>query len=347
MKNFKPLFLALCLSLSAALSGCVELPPPPGTETTPKLQKIENAVIPELSESESLAMQSYMSGGRAIVSGQRLYCMDFDENNKPALCSYDISTSNPSDFKVLVANCVPEFLNLYSDRIYFVNQNTGGNIESVNLEGGDWQTVKEGPCDFLRIHEDKMYYCDSAMRLCVSSPVGMGEEIIMTEAGFYPYIIGDKLIYQLSRNEHLYLRDLSTGVETELTEQPAYAPVIIGDRLYCTVEGGVLSMGADGLTPLKYELGEIQGIAEYSLRDGKIHVRGVSGGKEIRDWSFETEKPKESFSYNVTGSYSLCDYIDENYAVYTNYEPGGRIKSLSLVSQNGRESQFYSGKILS
>lgn len=346
MKKITLFIIALCVSLSAVLTGCAKLPTPPEKEAESKLQKVENVTLPQLSEAESLAMQSYMSGGRAIISGQRLYCMDFDENHKPALCSYEISPE-PADFKILVSDCIPEYLNVLSDRIYFINKNSGGSIQSVDLEGGDLQTVKEGPCDFLRIYGDKMYYCDSAMRFCVSSTGGADEEVLMTEGVFYPYVVGDRLIYQLSRNEHLYMRDLNTGIDTELTDKPAYAPVIIGSRLFCTVEDGVLNIGEDGLNPLKYQLGRIQGTAEFSFHEGKTHVRGLSGGKELRAWSFETENPKESFSYNVTGSYSLCDYTDENYAVYTNYEPGGRIKSFSLEDKNGKESRFYSGKILS
>lgn len=346
MKKIITNIMILCMCMTAALSACAELPPTPDTEDKAPLHKIENAVLPRLSVGESLRMQSYMSGGRALILGQRLYCMDFDQNQNPALCSYDITSSKPSDFKILLSDCIPEFICSYSDRIYFINKNSGGNIESVNLEGGDRQTVKEGPCDFLSIHGDKMYYCDSSMVFCASSLLGVGEEIVITEPCFYPYIIGDKLIYQLFRNEHLYLKNLSTGIETELTDLPAYAPVLVGDRLYCTVEGGVLSMDTDGFNPIKYEIGKIQGIAEFSVRQGKIYVRGVSGGKEIREWNFETENPKESFEYKITGSYSLCEYIDENYAVFSNYEPGGRIKSFTITDQNGRESQFYSGKIL-
>ena len=347
MKKFTLFILALSASLSVVLSGCAGLPPSPSAENEQGLKKVENPRIPELSQAESLAMQSYMSGGRALISGQRLYCMDFDGDNKPALCSYDISSAYPEDFKILVPNCTAEYLNVFSGRIYYINRNSGGNIESVGLEGEDLQTVVEGPCDFLTIHEDKLYYCDGAMRLCAVSPTGADGEIVMAEPVFYPYVIGDRLIYQLARNEHLYMRDLNTGLDAELTDQPAYAPVIMGDRLFCTVEGGVLNVAKDGLNPLKYQLGDIQGTARYSFDGSNIHVEGVSGGKEIRAWSFDTDEPKESFAYNVTGTYSLCDYIDENYLVYTNYEPGGRIKSFSLEDQNGKESRFYSGKILS
>ncbi len=347
MKKTTLFLLALCVSLSAVLSGCAGLPLSPSAESRQKLKKVENPRIPELSRAEGLTMQSYMSGGRAVISGQRLYCVDFDGDNKPALCSYDISSSNPTDFKILVSDCAAEYLNVFSDRIYFINRNSGGDIESVGINGEDLQTVKEGPCDFLRIHGEKLYYCDSAMRFCTASVTGAEQEILMPEPVFYPYIIGDSLIYQQSENEHLYMRDLKTGADTELTDQPAYAPVIMGDRLLCTVDGGVLDMGMDGMNPLKYQLGKIQGTARYSFDGETVHVAGISGGKEIRAWSFDTDEPKESFAYNVTGTYSLCDYIDENYVVYTNYEPGGRIKSFSLEDQNGKESRFYSGKILS
>ncbi len=347
MNKFTLLLIAFCLSLSGVLSGCSRLPSSPGMDkAAPEPVEVEDVVLPQLSKSESLGMQSYMSGGRAIIINDRLYCMDFDENFTPALCSYDLTSGKPGNFTVLISDCVPEYLCAYGERIYFIDKKAGGNIESVDLYGGDRQIVKEGPCDFLRIYEDKMYYCDSARRFCVSSPLGAGEEIIMSETCYYPYVTGDSFIYQLGRNEQLYIKNLSTGIETELTDLPSYAPVIAEGRLYCTVPGGVLSIAADGLNPLKYELGEIQGTAELALIDDKIYIRGVSGGKEIREWNFSTENPKESFQYEICGNYSLCQYTDESFALYANYEAGGRIKSYTLIDDKGGQTQFLLGKSL-
>lgn len=308
-----------------------------------RLKIVPDFNVPEIPEEESLKMASFMSGGRAWISDNKLYCMDFDENLEPVLASYSIDEGALSDFTVLTSDCVPEFLTEYQGRLYFINSRSNRDIESVACDGSDSRIVKAGPCDFLKISGDKIYYCDSKNRLYSMAADGSAESTVLPEACFYPYVIDDVLIYQRASDERIHMMELLSGADTELTDLPSYAPVIWGDKFFCTVSDGIYSMGLDGLELVKFTLPGIQGEAQYCRIGGKPVICGSVEYEGLCSWMLSADEPKDSFRLITSGSYRLLEHAGEEYAVFSEYEAGGRFRCFILTGPDGSERIFFAG----
>ncbi len=339
----KSLFNILCIVLCGILlAGCGAVQGKRPEKVN--IRKVVNIELDPLSDEQSREMMNFMSESRACTAENRLYTADFDENYQPCLASYEINGKMLSDFRILVENCMPEFMTEYDGSIYYLNTANGRSVEKLSPDGSR-EVLNSGPCDFLRVTDGSLYYCDSRQRLCKSGLDGTGEQIVMPEACFYPYVLGDKLLYQKARNEHLYLYDFADGSDMEITDIPAYAPVIIRDRLYCTLTDGIYSADLEGMSPVKYELAGIQGTVEYGIRDEGITISGIMDSNGIYSFSFDTENVKDSFKKIPTGGYTLREFAGADCSVYTVFEPSGRIKNFLYTSGQETELRYIKGEI--
>ena len=308
------------------------------------IRKILNLELEPLCRDESREMMNFMAGGRARVINDTLYTMEFDGELRPCLGAYDIAEGGLENFRILAENCVPEFLNEYKGKLYYINRENNSAIETVAADGSGAKVLKAGPADFLNVRAGELYYTDSKLRLCKSDLEGKREQIILAEGCYYPYYVGEKLLYQKSRNEHLYIYNFKDGSDMEITDIPSYGPVIIDDRFYCTVEDGIYSTNLQGTEAVKYEIKDIQGIADYEAQDSGVKISGVCGNDGVYSWSFSPENPGDSFSKIPGGGYRLCEFRDESYSVYSFLEPAGRIKSFALFCPDGREIRYIKGE---
>ena len=309
------------------------------------IRKILNLELEPLCPDESREMLNFMAGGRARIINDTLYTMEFDGELRPCLGAYDIAEGGLENFRILAENCVPEFLNEYKGRLYYINRENNSAIETVTAEGSGAKVLKAGPADFLNVRAGELYYTDSKLRLCKSDLEGKGEQIILAEGCYYPYYVGEKLLYQKSRNEHLYIYNFKDGSDMEITDIPAYAPVIINDRLYCTTEGGIFSTDLEGMEPLKYELSGIQETVQYFPKEEGIIISGLTGSGGIHSFSFNTADVGGSYRKTPGGGYRVQEYLGEDFAVYTDFEPAGRVKSFVFSPAEGENIRYMKGEI--
>ena len=332
------LLCSLCLCSCAAES--VALP-----KMTDVLFLRRNPVAQADAE-ESGRMQSIMSANRALVTEDALYTLELDGEHQPVLASYKLENRQLSDFRVLVRNCVPQWLTEHEGSIYYINELNGRRIERLDEGAAEPQWLTDYACSYLQIKDGRLYFCDEAGYFCTTAADGSDKRVIIDKPCCYVCFIGDVLLFQSeSEGEILKLRFSTDGKTREiaLTERPAYAPLMIEDRLYYTMDGQLHSMGLDGLHPETADSPRISGAAEFILEGGGWHARAISEDYGISQWTLLLEGgTAEDIGYK---GYLYCDYADAQWRVDADYYSDGRLRSFILSGPKGSRSEYLYGEV--
>lgn len=303
--------------------------------------KLLEARTPEaFSSEETERMIRFMSANRALLDGGRLYSLGFDENYLPLLVSYSLTDGALSDWTALAGDCVPEYLCTAAERLYYINAEAGNAIESIALDGSDRQVLHEGPCSFLQIYEDCLYYCDENSFLCRAGLDGSAETVVLEKSCFYPYLTGSMLIYQDGESEHLRLRWLEDGTDIELTGHAAYAPVVIGERIYYTGKDSFMYMELDGMDGDILPIPALQGAVEFYLSEGSFLARGVTDEDGLRQWTLALDAWDTAPEYAQERGYSRCDYAGGGYRIDAVYHADGRLRCFLLTAPDGSAIEY-------
>ena len=336
------LSLALCL---LGLSACG------GEESTAaeatgaeELEPLKERALPELSREDSLRMLRYMSGNRALISGERLYSLDYDGDYLPVLAEYSLSDGLRRN-AVLAENCVPAFLTELDGRLYYVNQRENNVLESIAIDGSYRKILKEGPCDWLLIEDGALYYCDGEQRWCRSEPDGSGETRLMERPCVSPWSLGDSLLYQSPDDERLHLYWFADGTDVTLTEHGAWAPVIWDGRLYYSSEERLCSVGLNGLGAVQYAVPPLSYPAELIPEENGLKLRGISDDRGLKQWTVWPEDAEGTLQYLTDRGYRLCDYAGGEGRVDTIYNLDGRVRCFLYTDAEGQEYVYIAGRV--
>lgn len=341
----KKLFLLLitlisCLGLASCAAESVALP-----KMTDLIFLRRHPIAP-FSAEESGRMQSVMSANRARVSGETLYTLELDDAHQPVLVSYSIGKQGLSDFRVLAGNCVPKWLTEHDGYLYYINELNGGRIERLKPGDAEPRQLTDYACSYLQIKDGRLYFCDEAGYFCTAAADGSDKRVIIDKPCCYVYQLGEVIIFQSeSEGEILKLRFSTDGKarEVALTERAAYAPLIIGERLYYTMDGQIHSMNLDGLGPETMDSPRVSGAAEYVLEGSGWYVRAISEDYGITQWRCPVEGgPAEENGYK---GYLYCDFADAQWWVDADYFSDGRLRSFILNGPKGSRSEYLYGEV--
>lgn len=338
MKKLSLIILLIACLLCLCACGKDDEPAIPDVE---KLGVLEERALPEFTAEDSLRMINLMNSNRALVSDDTLYCLDFDQDYQPLLSAYTIG-DGLTDRRVLAEGCIPECLSEYQGRLYYINAYSGDCIESIGTDGADRLTLRDRAASYLQLEGGAMYYCDMEGRFCRAELDGSGESLVIDEPCFYPFLIGQAVLYQQGESEKLHLRYLEDGTDVLLTDHAAYAPVIYEDRLYYSSQGTVHSMGLDGRSPREYDLPGIEGAAEFFVRDGQLVLRAVANENGPRQWTARPEDIQSSLEYVQYRGYRLCSFAGDGLWADSVYNPDGRIRALVFTDAQGNETEYFS-----
>lgn len=336
----KKLFIIICLILCISLlCACGKSDAPEHTE--PPLPP--ELVLEPMDDSASIAMANFSLANRALVKDEILYCFEFDSAYNSVLASYSLHGGTLSDFVILAENCSPEYLSEHGGRLYYINTAQGNIIESIALDGQDRQILREAHSSFLQISGSKLFYCNEESALCSADLDGGNEFVLLAEPCYYPYVIGELLIYQSdSRGEKLYLRSLSSGTEMQLTRHASYLPLVVGSRLFYSSQNGIHSLDLDGQDDVLHAFPAFSS-AEFFYHKGAFYLRGVSQGDIISQWCAELSDEENANPQSHTG-YRLCDYTSRDYRIDTQYNLDGRIRYFVLTNAEGEELYYIAGE---
>lgn len=353
LKTFESILLSIMTLLLFALCGCSDSAAAP--ENTPGSREtvIENApgLSTDFDTAASLRMASFMGANRALIHGDRLWCFDYDENASPVLACYSLTDGVPGNFTILQTDCVPEYICMEGDRLYYINNNGSAAIESIGTDGKDHQVLADEPCGFLQISGGELYFCDAAGRFCKAAPDGSGRQVLIDDLCCYPYVFDGMVLYQSGKDgESLHLLELEDGTDRKLTSTVSYAPVIIENTLYYTQKTGegnrICSLELESGATQVFDSPLIQGAAEFIPVPGQgWMVRAVPADARLEQSSISLAKLDGGvWCQGGYSGYRLCDWAGEQ-RVDASYENGGRLRSFVLVDDSGRETEYMAGVV--
>jgi len=298
----------------------------------------------DFTPAETAAMSTFMSGGRYAVVGNSLFGEAFDSNAQVEFVRIDLTTNGSfaeaDGHVVLDRGVAPSFVTVYGDDVYYIRGGEG--IYKVSRSGGEPQAVVPDAADYLQIHGDKLYYCDTSYAFCRADLDGGNVTTVLDKEVYFPYFVNDTwLIYQDDADdESLHLRHVMSGEDITLCPIPTYSPVIFGSDLYCETVAGddaVLAKIDMTYTPdsqdnFAIEYGDQPAWADITIgADGYLYY-GLKDGLHIDRWKDAA---------NANGDYELVyRYLGEEYEVYWRYDDQGLISGLyvTLVSSGGSQS---------
>lgn len=346
MRKFILLLLILLL-----LSGCAANVPEAAPAPTEALSDAEptatvSVLVPQgYSSADTAAMSAYMSANRCLIAGQRLYGLEYDAELRPVLGSYLLRGGQPSSFRILCEDCVPEYLAQEGKYLYFLN---GGRLQRLTLKGHALETLLEGPVQSLQIFDGALYYTDGEGRYCRAALDGTRSETLIDEPCGYAWAMPEGVLYQSEREGNCLRLRLWDGADRRLTAAASYAPLRIGNTVWYSQrdsEGSVIASVelTDG-TVTRYETQALRGKAELIPVGEEWLLRVFLAGD---GWKQQLLRPGETEGEACAYSgYRLCDFIGEGCRVDAAYDPDGRLRCFVLVDETGGEIRFFGGKIL-
>jgi hypothetical protein len=193
----------------------------------------------KLTDEEILKMSNFISTGQFIEVDGNLYGNYGGESVGTGTFSMGKLEKDDeprvNEVRKIQEQALATYLTEYEGYIYgILNHQKIFKIESGQIE---LKTLYEGPCDYLQILNDKIYYTDENYHLMSMELDGTNSTLVIGEAEmYYTYVLPNEMVmYQNdSDNESIHFYDLKTGEDIKVNDVVSYCPIIYGDYLYYT-----------------------------------------------------------------------------------------------------------------
>lgn len=222
------------------------------------------------------------------------------------------------------------YINQYEDYLYYILDFT--EICRVHPDGTGRETLYSGECDYLQIHEEKLYFTDGNFHFVSADLDGTNVTKVVEKEVYYPYFIAtDWIIFQDDADgESLHLYNVGFKTELNITYEPSFSPIISGKYLYYLshAEEGYLMNQIDMSDPDMFACDMADGtIADYLyLIDGEEIYTINNNHVPLSDWKSFTEPGDE---------YACVDlYTSKDFRIYHNINEQGLITGKYLSNKN-------------
>ena len=186
--------------------------------------------------------------GRYVIEDGILYGLTHSTGTNGALAatSFEMVGDFPEfgDISVLDPNGSAVYLNKSDDYLYYIRDYQC--VCRVKTDGSGLEVLYDGPCDYLQLHEGKLYFCDEDYHYVSMDLDGQNLTTVVDKEIYYPYFIAsDWMLFQDDADgESLHLYNTTHGEEVNITYEISDAPILDGNYLYYmerTEEGNYLS----------------------------------------------------------------------------------------------------------
>ncbi|MBQ9936316.1 MAG: DUF5050 domain-containing protein [Lachnospiraceae bacterium] len=222
------------------------------------------------------------------------------------------------------------YINQYEDYLYYILDFT--EICRVHTDGTGRETLYSGDCDYLQIHEGKLYFTDGNFHFVSADLDGANVTKVVEKEVYYPYFIAtDWIIFQDDADgESLHLYNVGLKTELNITYEPSFNPIISGKYLYylSNAEEGYLLNQIDMSDPDMFACDMANGtIADYLyLIDGEEIYTINNNHVALSDWKSLTEPGDE---------YACVDlYTSKDFRIYHDINEQGLITGKYLSNKN-------------
>jgi len=193
---------------------------------------------PDFDADETMAMSSFMNYGRYLVKDEVLYGLTHSESldGNLAAMPFHMKGDFPEfdEAKILDKEGTALYLCMDGDYLYYLRDWEA--VCRVKTDGSDAKVLYEGMCDYLQIHDGRLYFTDEDYHFVSTDMEGKDLKMVVDKEIYYPYFIcSDWMVFQDDADEEsLHLYNTTAGEELNITYTPSYAPVLDGKYLYYT-----------------------------------------------------------------------------------------------------------------
>lgn len=288
---------------------------------------------PDFDAKQTAAMSNFMSYGYYLIEDDVLYGLTHSETLSGSLGAMPFHMKGDfPEFEetiILDGKGYANYICKDGDTLYYIR-----NFEAVckvNIDGSGAEVLYEGVCDYLQIHEGRLYFADENYNFVSTDMNGGDFTTVVDKEIYYPYFIcSDWMIFQDDADdESLHLYNITHGTELNITYVPSYNPILDGHYLYyadmvddqyflCRIDMSdpetFLFEGSD--LPLRE--------SSFMIDDKFVYTtNGISIEKE--NWQKLTDDS------DVTEEIYVC--VSEGYTVYHEFDSDGLIGRKGLMSK--------------
>lgn len=191
---------------------------------------------PEFNAEQTRAMSNFIMYGRYWVEDDVVYGLTHAAGLQGAFAatSFHMKGDFPEfeETKILDDRGVATYLNKVGDVLYYVMN--GEEICRINVDGSGLETLYKGVCDYMQIHNERIYFTDENNHFVSTGMDGKDLKEVVNKEVYYPYFIGsDWMIFQDDADsESLHLYNTTFGEEVNITYVKSYSPIMNGKYLY-------------------------------------------------------------------------------------------------------------------
>ena len=296
---------------------------------------------PDFDAQQTSAMSNFMAFGYYLIEDEVLYGLTHSQTLYGSLGATPLHMKGDfpefEETTILDGNGRANYLCKDGDTLYYIL-----NFEKVcrvNTDGSDAKVLYEGACDYLQIHEGRLYFTDE--NYCfVSMDLNGGDlQTVVDKEIYYPYFIcSDWMVFQDDADdESLHLYNTTHGTELNITYVPSYNPILDGHYLYYTdvTEDGYFLCRIDMSDPstFYFDGSELPLLESGFMIDDKYFYTTHGHSVAKADWKNLTD------ASDVTEEFDM--YVSEDYTIHHEFDSNGDIIGKYVMSKaEGGGSSF-------
>lgn len=191
---------------------------------------------PEFDAEQTRAMSNFIMYGRYLVEDDVVYGLTHAAGLQGAFAAtpFHMKGDFPEfeETKILDDRGPATYLNKVGDVFYYIMN--GEEICRINVDGSGLETLYKGTCDYMQIHNDRIYFTDENYHFVSTDMDGKDLKEVVSKEVYYPYFIcSDWMIFQDDADsESLHLYNTTFGEEVNITYVKSYSPIMNGKYLY-------------------------------------------------------------------------------------------------------------------
>lgn len=288
--------------------------------------------LPEFDAEKTCAMSNFMNYGRYIVEEDTLYGLTHSNGSMAVGATPFYMKGDFPEFeetKILDDRGSACYLCENEDYLYYTLDNM--QVCRIQKDGTGLEVLYEGVCDYLQIHEDKLYFTDENYHFVSTDLNGENLKKVVEKEIYYPYFIcSDWMVFQDDADdESLHLYNITHGTEMNITYVPSYNPIMDGKYLYYydKVDGEQYFNRIDMSDPsvFRFEGSEQPWYGGAILIDEKYIYTTNNNSVLKEDWK-ELSDDKDNVS--------VCEvYVSEKYIIHHEFDDEGLIIGKYLMNK--------------
>lgn len=288
---------------------------------------------PEFDGQQTAAMSNFMAYGFYLIEDEVLYGLTHSQSLSGSLgvTPFYMKGDFPEfeETTILDENGIANYLCKDGDTLYYILNYE--KVCRVNTDGSGAEVLYEGACDYLQIHEGRLYFADENYHFVSTDMNGGDLQTVVDKEIYYPYFIcTDWMIFQDDADdESLHLYNTTHGTELNITYVPAYNPILDGHYLYYTdaTEEGYFLCRVDMSDPstFLFDGSELPLRESAFMIDDKYFYTANNNSVAKEDWKELADDGDSTEQFEI--------YVSEDYTVYHYYDGDGLISGKYVMSK--------------